>query len=77
MNPHFEKFKVLYENLSQEKMELITELRQKANELSEVMMKLKPSREADLGFTNIEQGMMWSIKAVCLQQEQENENIEN
>lgn len=71
MNPHFEKFKVLYENLSQEKMELITELRQKANELSEVMMKVKPSRESSLGFTNIEQGMMWIIKAVCLENNNE------
>lgn len=71
MNPHFEKFKVLYENLSHEKMELITELRQKANELSEVMMKVKPSRESSLGFTNIEQGMMWIIKAVCLENNNE------
>lgn len=69
MNPHFERFKVLYENLSDQKMELITELRQKANELSEVMMKVKPSRESALGFANVEQGMMWMIKAVCLEKE--------
>ncbi len=75
MNPHFEKFKVLYENLSDHKMELITELRQKANELSEVMEKVKPSREAYLGFTNIEQGMMWIIKAVCLENENEKTEI--
>ncbi len=72
MNENFEKFKVLYENLSEHKMELITELRVKANELSEVMKKVKPSRESSLGFTNIEQGMMWIIKAVCLEQENEN-----
>jgi predicted small metal-binding protein len=58
-------------------MELITELRQKANELAEVMKQVKPSRESALGFTNIEQGMMWMIKAVCLEQEQENEKITN
>lgn len=79
MNPHFEKFKVLYENLSEYQMELVTELRQKANELGEVMKKVRPSRETSLGFTNIEQGMMWMIKAVCLEKEleQENEKVTN
>ncbi len=64
-----DRFKVLYENMTPEKMDLIIELRQKANELSSVMNKLKPSRETSLGFTNIEQGMMWIIKAACLEQE--------
>ena len=71
MNPHFERFKVLYENLTDYQMELVVELGQKANELSEVMKKVKTSRESSLGFTNIEQGMMWMIKAVCLEKEDE------
>jgi len=74
VNQHFEKFKTLYENLSDYQMELITELRQKANELSEVMNRVKPSREASLGATNIEQGMMWIIKAVCLEKENDSED---
>ena len=61
------RFKVLYEGLSPYQMELIEKMKYHAACLGETLEQLNKSREVALAYTNLEQGMMWAIKAVCLE----------
>lgn len=63
------KFKVLYEGLSEYQMGLIEQMKYHASRIGEVLEELNKSREVALAYTNLEQGMMWAIKAVCMEGE--------
>lgn len=62
------KFKIIFENLSREEIDTISYIQGLACELS---MKCQPiqNREMSLAMTNLEQAMMWAIKAICVQSE--------
>lgn len=63
------KFKVLYEGLSEYQMGLIEQMKYHASRIGEVLEELNKRREVALAYTNLEQGMMWAIKAVCMEGE--------
>lgn len=63
------KFKVLYEGLSPYQMDLIEKMKYHASQLGACLDQLNKSREVALAYTNLEQGMMWAIKSVCMEGE--------
>lgn len=63
------RFQIMFDNLSEYQLELIQKMKYHAIQLGECIEQLTPKRETALAFTNLEQGMMWAIKAVCLEAE--------
>ena len=65
-------FRKVYKTLSADSSALIQETKEKAEEL-EVLFKKVGSREMSLALTNLEQALMWSTKAIVLNDEKESQ----
>lgn len=61
-------FRKTYHKLKEENSSLILECKNKAEEL-ELLFKSVSSREMSLALTNLEQALMWSTKAIVLNDE--------
>lgn len=66
-----DRFKVIYDNLTATENQMIAEMKFYAERISQLICMLERTRESALALTNLEQGMMWAIKAVCLQSEKD------
>lgn len=60
------RFRVIFDNLQPFELNLIESMQKKAFDLSVDMQSIPVCRETALAVTNLEQAMMWAIKAVCL-----------
>jgi hypothetical protein len=60
------RFAVIFDNLGEKEVELVESMQYLASKLSLLMISINASREVSLALTNLEQSMMWAIKAVCL-----------
>ncbi|MGC2661775.1 MAG: hypothetical protein WA324_27775 [Bryobacteraceae bacterium] len=65
------RFKVIFDNLHPFELSLIESMQKKAFDLCVDMQAIPMGRELSLALTNLEQAMMWAIKAVCLQSEKD------
>ena len=61
-------FRKVYKPLNESNSALITAIKEKAEEMEALMIKVK-SREMSLALTNLEQSTMWSTKAIVLEDE--------
>ncbi len=67
-------FRKRYHTLLEVNTALVTEAKEKAEELEQIMRNVE-SREMSLAITNLEQAMMWCTKAIVLNdQKQQEEN---
>jgi len=64
-----DRFRMVYEELQPAEIELITQIKSMASELCLKMQHIQ-NREMSLAMTSLEQGMMWAVKAVCIQSEE-------
>ena len=63
------RFKVIFDNLGDFELGLIELMQEMASVLSGHINTIPFCRESSLALTNLEQAMMWAIKAVCLSQQ--------
>lgn len=61
-------FRKVYKPLNERNAQLVTAIKQKAEELEALMLLVK-SREMSLALTNLEQSTMWATKAIVLEDE--------
>ena len=66
-------FRKVYKQIKPESAALIQETKEQAEVLEKMMLTIK-SREMSLALTNLEQALMWSTKAIILNDEKESEN---
>jgi len=59
-------FNVIYHDLSSEELDLIKHIKHTARSLALLYAKIK-NREMSVAFTNLEQSVMWAVKAVCVE----------
>lgn len=69
-------FRKVYSVLKSETSDLILAIKTKGEELEDLMSKVN-NREMSLAKTNLEQAIMWSTKAVILDNEKSKDNKEN
>jgi hypothetical protein len=60
-----DRFKMVYEELQPEQLQLIKDIKGLAGLLSVSYAKVA-NREMALALTNLEQSIMWAVKAVCV-----------
>lgn len=63
-------FRKKYHPLSEDNAQYVLEIKEKAEELLLLFSRIK-SREMSLAVTNLEQAVMWSSKAIVLDDEEE------
>ena len=63
-----DRFKMVYQELQPDEITLITEIKSMASELCLKLLTIQ-NREMSLAMTNLEQGMMWAVKAICVKSE--------
>jgi hypothetical protein len=66
-------FKKVYKPMKPESAVLIQATKEQAEVLEKMMLTIK-SREMSLALTNLEQSLMWSTKAIVLNDKKEPEN---
>ncbi len=64
-----DRFRMMYQELQPSEVKLITQIKSIASELCLKMQHIK-NREMSVAMTNLEQGMMWAVKAVCVKSEE-------
>lgn len=62
--PENHLFRKAYRQLSDSEKQLMDALKDKANELAQLIGQAPKGREASLGMTNLEQSIMWTVKAI-------------
>lgn len=67
MNP--DRFRMVYQELQPDEVALIAEVKELASQLCLKLVTIQ-NREMSLAMTNLEQGMMWAIKAICIKSEE-------
>ena len=65
MRKNTDTFKKAYKSMSDENVRLILDMKNKAEELENLMLTIN-SREMSIALTNLEQSLMWATKAVCI-----------
>jgi hypothetical protein len=64
-----DRFRMVYQELQPNEIELIAQVKGMAAELCIKLHHIQ-NREMSIAMTNLEQGMMWAIKAICIQSEE-------
>jgi hypothetical protein len=59
-------FRKEYQPLKESNSGLIFKIKESAEQLEDLMRETNPSRELSLAITNLEQAVMWAVKAVCI-----------
>ena len=60
------RFNMIYKDLSADEIQIVNDIKQKARDMADEFMKCPRTHEMVIAMTNLEQAVMWAVKAVCI-----------
>ncbi len=61
-----DRFNVIYKDLNPDEMQIINDIKNHARVMADYFMRCPKTHEMVIAMTNLEQSVMWAVKAVCI-----------